>query len=41
MSRLMARDEFDQALRLGQKELKEATAAGKQLYPLALLEWQA
>ena len=38
MSRLMAREEFEQALRLGQKELKEATAAGKQLYPLVLDE---
>ena len=38
MSRYMATEEFNQALRLGQKEFKEATAAGKRLHPLVLDE---
>ena len=38
MSRFMAGEEFAQALRLGQKEYKEAAAAGKRLHPLVLDE---
>ncbi len=38
MSRFMANEEYSQALRLGQKEYKEASAAGKQLHPLVLDE---
>ncbi len=38
MSRFMASEEFNQALKLGQKEYKEATAAGKQQHPLVLDE---
>ncbi len=38
MSRFMASEEFSQALRLGQKEYKEASAAGKRLHPLVLDE---
>jgi len=38
MSRYMANEEFDQALRLGQKEYKEATADGRPLHPLVLDE---
>jgi basic membrane lipoprotein Med (substrate-binding protein (PBP1-ABC) superfamily) len=34
----MATEEFIQALKLGQKEYKEASAAGKQLHPLVLDE---
>lgn len=38
MSRYVATEEFIQALKLGQKEYKEASAAGKQLHPLVLDE---
>ena len=38
MSRFIAGEEFAQALRLGQKEFKEAMAAGRPLYPLVLDE---
>ena len=38
MLRYMATEEFIQALKLGQKEYKEASAAGKQLHPLVLDE---
>ena len=38
MSRYMASEEFNQALKLGQKEYKEATAAGKPPHPLVLDE---
>ena len=38
MFRYMATEEFIQALKLGQKEYKEASAAGKQLHPLVLDE---
>ena len=38
MSRFQANEEFNQALRLAQKECKEATAAGKPLYPQVLDE---
>ena len=38
MYRYVATDEFIQALKLGQKEYKEASAAGKQLHPLVLDE---
>ena len=36
MSRFLASEEFSQALKLGQKEYKEALAAGKQPHPLVL-----
>ena len=36
MSRFLASEEFDQALKLGQKEFKEASSAGKQRHPLVL-----
>ena len=38
MSRFVATEEYNQALKLGQKEYKEASAAGKQLHPLVLDE---
>ena len=38
MSRFVATEEYNQALKLGQKEYKEAYAAGKQLHPLVLDE---
>ena len=38
MSRFLASEEFNQALKLGQKEYKEATAAGRQQHPLVLDE---
>lgn len=38
MSRFLASEEFNQALKLGQKEYKEASAAGKQCHPLVLEE---
>lgn len=38
MLRYTATEEFIQALKLGQKEYKEASAAGKQLHPLVLDE---
>ena len=38
MSRYVATEEFIQALKLGQKEYKEASAAGKQLHPQVLDE---
>ena len=38
MSRYLASEEYAQALKLGQKEYKEAAAAGKQLHPLVLDE---
>ena len=38
MSRFQANEEFSEALRLGQKEYKEATAAGKRQHPLVLDE---
>ena len=36
MSRFLASEEFAQALKLGQKEFKEASSAGKQRHPLVL-----
>lgn len=36
MSRFLASEEFAQALKLGQKEFKEASSAGKQRHPLIL-----
>ena len=36
MTRFMANEEYAQALRLGQKEYKEASSAGKPLHPLIL-----
>ena len=36
MSRFLANEEFSQALKLGQKEYKEAVAAGKHPHPLVL-----
>ena len=38
MSRFLASEEFNQALKLGQKEYKEAAAAGKPMHPLVLDE---
>ena len=38
MSRFLASEEFSQALKLGQKEYKEAAAAGKPMHPLVLDE---
>ena len=38
MSRFVATEEYIQALKLGQKEYKEASASGKQLHPLVLDE---
>ncbi len=38
MSRFAANEEFSEALRLGQKEYKEASAAGKRSHPLVLEE---
>ena len=38
MSRFVATEEYNHALKLGQKEYKEASAAGKQLHPLVLDE---
>ena len=38
MSRFLASEEFAQALKLGQKEFKEASSAGKQRHPLILEE---
>lgn len=38
MSRFLATEEYNQALKLGQKEYKEASAAEKQLHPLILEE---
>ena len=38
MSRFVATEEYNQALKLGQKEYKEASASGKQLHPLVLDE---
>jgi len=38
MSHFLASEEYNQALKLGQKEYKEAAAAGKQLHPLVLEE---
>ena len=38
MSRFLASEEFNQALQLGQKEYKEAAAAGKPMHPLVLEE---
>ena len=38
MTRFQANEEFSEALRLGQKEYKEATAAGKRHHPLVLDE---
>ena len=42
MSRFVANEEFSEALRLGQKEYKEASAAGKRSHPLVLEElWKS
>jgi len=38
MSRFLANEEFSEALRLGQKEYKEAAANGKRMHPLVLDE---
>lgn len=38
MLRFQAKEEFNEALRLGQKEYKEASAAGKRKHPLVLEE---
>ena len=38
MSRFVATEEYIQALKIGQKQYKEASAAGKQLHPLVLDE---
>ena len=38
MSRFLASEEFNRALKLGQKEYKEAAAAGKPMHPLVLDE---
>ena len=38
MSRFLASEEFNQALKLGQKEYREAAAAGKPMHPLVLDE---
>ena len=39
MSRFVATEEYNQALKLGQKEYKEASAAGKQLHPLVWMSF--
>ena len=40
MSRFVATEEYIQALKLGQKEYKEASAAGKQLHSVSYHQGQ-